>query len=81
MKWEYCEAVVYFDKLNEPNLVRVFKYNADGKHDEYKELKAGKILALLGLEGWELVAAYPLIHGSATVTYVFKRPLNQKEAA
>ena len=41
-----------------------------------------RVLAELGLEGWELVTAHPIVALSTTTTeFFFKRPLPQAEGA
>jgi len=78
-KWEYCEIELQYGG---GVWGQGWFYHTDGKHKEFEAPKYGKIIADLGLQGWELVAAsthasFTQTHAN-TVSYIFKRPLPEQ---
>lgn len=78
-KWEYCEVEVTIGgPITGVHGESTF-FKPDGKHTEKKE-KYGALLAQLGLEGWEVVAASARIESGLgskhKIDYLLKRPIS-----
>ena len=77
-KWEYLEVQVVSTLTGVHGEATLFK--PDGKHIRKSE-KFGTLVAQLGLEGWELMAASARgdtgTGNSHKMNYVFKRPLKE----
>lgn len=75
--WEYCELEVTIGGPLTGVRGELTIFKADGKHEE-KNGKYGQLLAQLGAEGWEVVAASARtqtgLGGGHKINYILKRP-------
>ncbi len=76
--WEYCEVEVTIGGPLTGIHGQLTSFKPDGNHIEDSG-KYGKLMANLGQEGWELVAASARtetgLGSKHKINYVFKRPL------
>lgn len=76
--WEYCELELAFGGPITGNKGTSWVLKSDGKHIQ-TEGDYGKMVARLGLEGWEVAAASARIATGVTgkhkINYLFKRPV------
>ena len=77
-KWEYCELEVTIGGPITKTSTKLLFFKADGKHKQFSE-EYGTLIAKLGNEGWEMVAASARIDtGMANyhkINYIFKKPV------
>lgn len=72
-KWQYCQIEV---GMNSVGTLRQFFSDRDPIETDLN-VSWTSMLAKLGEQGWEMVAAFPSEGGRRSpLTYVFKRPLS-----
>ena len=79
-QWEYVELEVIFGGPITGAKGHIVWFKPDGKHSD-KTDEYGKIIAQLGVEGWEVVASSARTDirfgGKDKINYIFKRPMIQ----
>jgi hypothetical protein len=78
-KWEYCQLHTdTFEKLGHGKSTLRF-FQPDGQGKEIKD-ESGVLIALVGLEGWELVSTSHIVLSPYAIKtlYTFKKPIQEK---